>query len=799
MMTLSTGKGWRWLHTQSGHPAWRWAALGGLALIFAADGLTQLGFAHGTLYPPVILLALFTGSIGFVLAIALAAAGLTVAGIFLSPAAPAGFAPMFVLANRLLALAGIGLSCLLSIVIIHYLQQMQSAYRAQWQSRQESERLAGRLRNTLESMTEAFFILDREHRIAFANRKAELLLDTTSRFMLGQPLVAVFPQLQWLLASDRTEGETELFYPSCERWLACHYVRTGEGMALSLQDSTERKRNEQARLTEARVLQMIYEGASLRAVLTQIVLGIEQVLPNTLASVLLLDEDGIHLREGAAPSLPDSYNQAIYGLAIGPEAGSCGTAMYRRQPVIVEDIATDSLWAAYKEQALAHGLRACWSIPVLDGEGRVLASFALYHHSPKAPGEADRALIGRTSHIVGLALERYRQEATLRSLEEQLRHAQRLEAVGQLTGGIAHDFNNLLTVILGNGELLQEQLAREPALAELARMMVTAARRGADLTHRLLAFARRQVLEPRVVQVNELVESMRPLLTRALGRHISMELRPSAGLGPALVDPGQLESALLNLCLNARDAMPEGGRLTLETADVWLDRDYAASHAEVAPGNYVLLAVSDTGSGIAPEYLERIFEPFFTTKEKGKGSGLGLSMVFGFIRQSKGHISVYSEPGIGTLVKMYLPRAGAGALESEPADNMVPVQHGGSECILLVEDDELVRRYAEQQLLGLGFRVLSAGNGNDALALLQQRDDIDLLFTDMVMPGALGGAELAARAKELRPEIKVLFTSGYTENALVHHGRLDKGVLLLGKPYRRAELMAKVRQAIDHS
>ncbi|WP_375058547.1 ATP-binding protein [Zobellella sp. DQSA1] len=330
---------------------------------------------------------------------------------------------------------------------------------------------------------------------------------------------------------------------------------------------------------------------------------------------------------------------------MGPGVGSCGTAMYRRQTVIVEDIATDPLWAAYKELALAHELRACWSMPVMDGEGRVLASFALYHHNPKAPTEADRALIGRTSHIVGLALERHRQEAALRSLEEQLRHAQRVEAVGQLTGGIAHDFNNLLTVILGNGELLQEQLAREPALAGLAQMMVAAAQRGADLTHRLLAFARRQALEPKVIQVNDLVEGMRPLLTRALGRHISMELRPSTGLGPALVDPGQLESALLNLCINAWDAMPEGGRLTLETADIRLDQGYAASHAEVAPGNYVLLAVSDTGCGIPPEHLGRIFEPFFTTKEKGKGSGLGLSMVFGFIRQSNGHRARYRYPG----------------------------------------------------------------------------------------------------------------------------------------------------------
>lgn len=799
MKQRSGDKGKRWQLGRGGHPGWRWSALLGLALIFAADGLTQLGFAHGTLYPPLVLLALFTGSIPFVCMISLAAAGLTVLGIFISPAAPPDFSMLFVLANRVLALVCILLSCGLSVVIIHYLRRVRAAYRAQRRSRQESERLAGRLSSTLESMTEAFFILDEELRVVFANRQAEQLLGRGAPLVRGRPLAALFPQAQALLEQGRRNGEAELFYARRERWLACRYVRTDDGLALSVMDCTERKRSEQSQLTQARVLQMIHEGASLRGVLTQIVLGIEQVMPSTLASVLLLDEDGIHLREGAAPNLPESYNRAVYGQPIGPEAGSCGTAMYRREAVIVEDIATDPLWASYQEVALAHGLRACWSIPVLNGEGRVLASFALYHPAPKTPGEAELSLIGRTSHIVGLALERYRQEQTQRLLEEQLRHAQRMEAVGQLTGGIAHDFNNLLTVILGNGELLQEQLVREPVLAELAQMMVSAAQRGADLTQRLLAFARRQALEPRVIRVNELVEDMRTLLLRTLGQHISMGLRPAGDLWPALVDPAQLENALLNLCLNARDAMPGGGRLTIETANIRLDRDYAAGHAEVEPGDYVLLAVSDTGTGIPPEHLERLFEPFFTTKEKGKGSGLGLSMVFGFIRQSKGHISVYSEPGVGTVVKMYLPRAGAGAAEEEPTKRVAPLPQGGDECILLVEDDALVRRYAEDQLRSLGYRVLTASNGDEALLLLRQEQDIDLLFTDVVMPGGLGGAELAARAKQLRPHIKVLFTSGYTENAILHQGRLDEGVLLLSKPYRRTELMAKIRQAMDNS
>jgi len=381
------------------------------------------------------------------------------------------------------------------------------------------------------------------------------------------------------------------------------------------------------------------------------------------------------------------------------------------------------------------------------------------------------------------------------TLEERLRQSQRLEAVGQLTGGLAHDFNNLLTVVLGNTELLTEQLAGEPRLRALAEMAQSAARRGAELTQRLLAFARRQALEPRAVDVNVLLHGMDALLKRALGEHIEIELALEQGLAPALVDPGQLESALLNLCLNARDAMPGGGRLTIGTGEVTLDRSCAGGRPDVEPGRYVLISVSDTGEGIPPEHLGLVFEPFFTTKEKSKGTGLGLSMVYGFAKQSHGHVGIYSEPGQGTTVKMYLPRCGGRSPESAETD----LEHGGhegTETVLLVEDDVLVRRYVEAQLRGLGYRVLAAGSGPEALEVLRERGDIDLLFTDVVMPGGMSGRELAEAARALRPALKVLYTSGYTEDALVHHGRLDPGVHLLVKPYRRADLALRVREAL---
>lgn len=399
----------------------------------------------------------------------------------------------------------------------------------------------------------------------------------------------------------------------------------------------------------------------------------------------------------------------------------------------------------------------------------------------------------------GLAV--YFQDVTERiTLAENLKQAQRLEAVGQLTGGIAHDFNNLLTVILGNADLLSEMLAPTPKLQGLAEMIGGAAKRGAELTQRLLAFARRQALEPTAVDVNQLVTTTYELLRRTLEEHIEIEMVRGAGLWSALVDPGQLEGALINLCFNARDAIGVGGRLTIETANAYLSADYADQHAEVVPGQYVMVAVSDTGVGIAPENLERVFEPFFTTKAANKGTGLGLSMVYGFVKQSNGHVKIYSELGQGTTIKIYLPRFVNRTEPPQPQVNPVDQGNrqimGGSELILLVEDEELVRRYAHDQLINLGYRVLVATNGSMALDLVRQRDDIDLLFTDVVMPGGLTGRELADQAQQIRPGLKVLYTSGYTQNAIVHHGRLDPGVQLLSKPYSRAELAKKVRDAL---
>ncbi|WP_337876807.1 ATP-binding protein [Elioraea sp.] len=382
-----------------------------------------------------------------------------------------------------------------------------------------------------------------------------------------------------------------------------------------------------------------------------------------------------------------------------------------------------------------------------------------------------------------------------RQLEAQLHQSQKLEALGQLTGGIAHDFNNLLTVMLGSAETLADALGHDPELRSIAETAMQAAQRGAELTASLLAFARKQPLAPRPTDLNALLARTQSLLRRSLGEQIEIRLVLRDGVWPAMVDPAQLESAVLNLCVNARDAMPRGGRLTIETANVVFDAADAAREQEVAPGDYAMIAVSDTGIGMTPEVLARAVEPFFSTKEQGRGTGLGLSMVWGFVKQSRGHLRICSERGHGTTVTLYLPRVAADDQASATAPAAAP--RGGSETILLVEDDPLVREHVAGQLGALGYRVLRAADGPEALALLEHERGIDLLFTDVVMPGGLNGRDLADLARARQPGLRVLFTSGYAEEAIVHHGRLDPDVLLLNKPYRRDELASRVRAALD--
>ena len=417
-----------------------------------------------------------------------------------------------------------------------------------------------------------------------------------------------------------------------------------------------------------------------------------------------------------------------------------------------------------------------------------------YAHASLTALRADDGNLRGFAKITRDVTERRAQEKALDDSRAALAQAQKMESLGQLTGGMAHDFNNLLTVIIGSIDLVLRKRVSDEKAAELLDAARQAADQGASLVRRLLAFSRRQTLAPQNVDVNRLVTGMSELLRRTLGESVVLETVLGGGLWRTLVDPNQLESALLNLAVNARDAMHEHGKLTIETGNTFLDETYADSHSDVQPGQYVQIAVSDTGTGMAQEIIARAFEPFFSTKPEGKGTGLGLSQVHGFVKQSGGHVSLYSEPDLGTTVKMYLPRNVSAEMPVPKELPKLEIQSEKTDTVLLVEDEPLVRMYGSEALGELGYQVLVACDGNEALRVLGEHPEITILFTDVGLPGGLNGRRLAEEARARVPSLKVLFATGYAKNAIVHNGVLDSGVELLEKPYTMEALARKLKQ-----
>ncbi len=461
----------------------------------------------------------------------------------------------------------------------------------------------------------------------------------------------------------------------------------------------------------------------------------------------------------------------------------------------------DGVWRTYAIRAL----------PIIGADGELIEWVGV-HTDITEQRAAEQALRDQANVLARQVHHRERAEAQLRQLNEtlesrvieeiaerrqaemKLAQAQKMETIGKLTGGVAHDFNNLLQVVSGNLQLLGKDVAGNDRAEQRVANAMAGVSRGSKLAAQLLAFGRRQALEPKVVNVTRFVQGMDDMLRRAIGEGVEIETIVGGGLWNTFIDPNQIENALLNLAINARDAMNGQGKLTIELSNAHLDDDYARTHDEVTPGQYVMLAVSDTGSGMSEEIIQKVFEPFFSTKSEGKGSGLGLSMVYGFVKQSGGHVKIYSEIGHGTTIKLYLPRA-MEAEDVEVAVDTGPIT-GGSETVLVVEDDAEVRGTVVELLSDLGYRVLKAVDAQSALNVIESGIPIDILFTDVVMPGTLKSPELARKARERLPDIAVLFTSGYTENSIVHGGRLDKGVELLSKPYTREALARKFRHVL---
>lgn len=428
-----------------------------------------------------------------------------------------------------------------------------------------------------------------------------------------------------------------------------------------------------------------------------------------------------------------------------------------------------------------------------------IAIFALAWYATRDARRRARAAIEAGDALLA-ANRKLTDEAENRAAAEaQVRQMQKMESIGQLTGGVAHDFNNMLAIVIGSLDMARRRLENDPKKArECVDNAMEGAERASQLTARLLAFSRQQPLAPKPVDANKLVGGMSEMLRRTIGEGVRIETVLAGGLWPAFIDGAQLENAVLNLCVNGRDAMPDGGRLTIETSNTHLDDAYAASHSEVTAGQYVMVSVTDTGTGMPPEVIDRAFDPFYTTKGVGKGTGLGLSQVFGFVKQSGGHVKIYSEPGVGTTVKLYLPRhfGEAETADSADANTGELARARPDEIILVVEDEDRVRHMSVDALRELGYVVVQASDANQALTVLEIQPRIDLLFTDIVMPD-MNGRILSDRAREKRPDLKVLYTTGYTRNAIVHNGMLDHDVAFLAKPFTIQQLAAKVREVLD--
>jgi PAS domain S-box-containing protein len=630
-------------------------------------------------------------------------------------------------------------------------------YREAFFSEQERSTNLEFANEILESITDAFFALDREWRFTFLNSAAERQMQRTRAEVIGTVIWDEFPamadgifrsEFESVLAENRKVSFEET-YPPTGALLSLNAYPSAEGLAVYFQDITVQRATQRAlRAGELRLAEQA------------------ELLEKANDAIMVRDVNGRVLFWNASAT-------RMFGLK--PEQ-----VMGRPIHEVLE------IDRALSDEATAKVLesgdwRRVVTIPAADGRQLVVDShLTLIRDESGAP----KSILTINTDITAQV-----------AIEERLRRAERLEALGQLTGGVAHDFNNLLTVILVNAEVLIRVLSDREDLRDMAELTKQAGRRGAALTHRLLAFAREQTLEPVSIDVHDLLAETEPLLRRALREDVTLVMHEEKGVWDALVDPAQLENAVLNLCLNARDAMPDGGMLTIETSNATLDQDYADSRAEVTPGDYVAISITDSGTGIAPEHLHKVFDPFFTTKEFGSGTGLGLSMVYGFVKQSQGHITIYSELGHGTNVKIFLPRA---KLKPVAADDPVATleEPGGSETILVVEDDDILRRTVERQLRGLGYRVIACANGHDALGVIATGVSIQLLFTDVIMPGGLNGPALVKASRAMLPTLRVLYTSGYTEKVVVRHARLDADAILLSKPYALAELAAKVRSAL---
>ena len=569
------------------------------------------------------------------------------------------------------------------------------------------------------------------------------------------------------------------------------------GLILS-QDVTERNRAETLLAKQATTMEMILGGSHLKDVLEHIAVVVEEQAPGARCSILLLDKDGSTLRHGAAPSLPAAYNHAVDGISIGPDVGSWGRAAFTGAEVSVSDIATDPLWENYRDLALVYGLQACFSSPITNAEGKTLGTFALYYDHPTEPPSRHLEVVRLFTHLAGIAVERRVAEEHGAELENQLRQSQKMQAMGQLAGGIAHDFNNILSVIRNYAVFVRDEFSPNNPAREDVEEIVQASDRARDLVRQLLTFSRKDMANPQVLDLNDVVTDAQRLFRRTIRENVSLSVELAPGHPSTKIDPGQLDQILLNLVVNARDAMPDGGSLIISTGYETIDATVNRLHPNLESGRYVSLSVTDTGLGMTDDVKARIFEPFFTTKGPGEGTGLGLAMIYGIVDAAGGHVAVESTPGRGSTFTLYLPACVEEKDEpvAQQAPRAAPAAQGRR--ILVVEDEEAVRRLVGRILTARGYQVVEVGSGADALAQLGDiQGRVDLLLTDVRMPG-MSGRELALNVQMLYPWIKTLYMSGYAEQSLAEDSvrGLDSWIQ---KPFSAETLLTLVARTLGAS
>ncbi len=790
----------------------------------------------------------------------------------------------------------------------------------------EVRKLASRLYSTLESITDAFFTLDPEWRFSYVNAEAERLLRRPRTALLERNVWTEFPEAvgstfereyRRAVESNVTVGFEE-YFPPLDTWFEVRAYPSHEGLAVYFRDITLRKYQERLRLGETEILERIVGESPLGGILEAIAKLADELGQGTLTSILLVeDAEGAErcLRTGAAPGLPAAFSRAVDGVAIGPGAGSCGTAAYSREAVVTEDIAADPRWAGYREAATIHGLRACWSWPVIDASGKAVATVAMYRREPGAPDEWARELAGRIVHLVSVAVDSRRRAKALREsearlaeqaalldkatdailtrdldhnilfwnksaerlygwtaeeavgrsgkellyhepadflaatqtvmekgewrgeirqytkagtritvegrwtlvkddfgrpksilaintditdrkkLEQQFLRAQRMESIGTLAGGIAHDLNNVLSPIMMAMDLLKLRI-EDPGVLDLLENIRKSARRGADMVSQVLSFARGMEGRRIEVQVRHIVSDIEKILGETFPKNIVVRSRYPKDLWTVEGDPTQLHQVLLNLCVNARDAMPDGGDLRITAGNMVVDEQYASMNLEASEGPHVRIEVEDSGTGIPPEVIDRIFDPFFTTKDIGQGTGLGLSTALSIIKSHGGFIRVYSDPGVGTRFRIYLP-ASLESTNGDDSEEEEEMPRGNGETVLVVDDEASVRQITRQTLEVFGYKVLLAGDGAEGVAVYApRRDEIDVVLTDITMP-VMDGPSMIRVLRRLNPDVRVIAASGMAANGRMARAA-DAGVEhFLPKPYSADSLLRAIRDVLQ--